>query len=196
MFCSQCGNSVADGAAVCSRCGAHLTSDASQPGTSAPTAAGAPSAHMPTAQAYNFDAKRWTRNDQIVGGASLVLLISLFLPWFSVSLPLVGSASASGTTTHGWLWIVFILALAILAYLGLTAGFSTLPFTLPVRHEQLLLAATGLNFLLVLIAFVDKPGDSVVKVGWDFGAFIALIAAIVAVAPLVQAMRSRTTQPG
>jgi hypothetical protein len=196
MFCSQCGNNVAEGAAVCSRCGAHLTGEASQPGAPAPAAAGPPAAHMAAAQAYNFDAKRWTRDDQIVGGASLVLLISLFLPWFSVSVPLVGSVSASGTTTHGWLWIVFIVTLAIIAYLGLTAGFAVLPFTLPLRHAQLLLAATGLNLLLVLIAFIDKPGDSVVKVGWDFGAFIALIAAIAAIAPLVRAMRSRTTQPG
>ena len=56
-----------------------------------------------------------------------------------------------------------------------------MPFKLPVPHETLLFVATAINFLLVLIAFLVKPAAS----GWRFGAFVGLIAAIVAVAPYV-----------
>jgi hypothetical protein len=199
MFCSQCGNHVAEGWAACPACGARVTGEAGRAGVPSAATAGAPPAAVGGATpAYNFDARRWTRNDRLVGGASLVVLISLFLPWFSVSLsgPLGGgSASASGTTAHGWLWFVFVIDLAILAYLVLSAGYEQLPFRLPWPPERLLLAASGLNLLLVLLAFVMKPssGFTTLKVGWDFGAFIALLAAIAAVAPLAMAARDRRT---
>jgi hypothetical protein len=176
-----------------------VTGEAGRAGVPSAATAGAPPAAVGGATpAYNFDARRWTRNDRLVGGASLVVLISLFLPWFSVSLsgPLGGgSASASGTTAHGWLWFVFVIDLAILAYLVLSAGYEQLPFRLPWPPERLLLAASGLNLLLVLLAFVLKPssGFTDLKVGWDFGAFIALLAAIAAVAPLALAARDART---
>jgi hypothetical protein len=44
-----------------------------------------------------------------------------------------------------------------------------------------------INLVLVLLAFLFKPaGFGVVSVGWSFGAFIGLIAAIVAVVPLAR----------
>jgi hypothetical protein len=146
--------------------------------------------------AYSFDASRWTLDDRITGGATLLVLISLFLPWFTVNLAGLGalgvtggSASASGTTAHGWLWFVFIIGLIELLYLLAMAGLQQLP-ALPLKHERLLLAASALNLLLVLIAFLLKPGSdglAQVKIGWDFGAFIALIAAIVAIVPSARA---------
>jgi len=143
--------------------------------------------------AFGFDANRWTASDRVVGAATLIMMISLFLPWFSVNLGglgALGTASASGTTAHGWLWIVFLIGLATLVYLIAVAGFQRFPVTLPLRHELLLLIATGLDLLLVLIGFLAMPGnggDSDIKIGWDFGAFIALIAAIVAVVQPVRA---------
>ncbi|MFZ0059648.1 MAG: hypothetical protein WAL35_06335 [Acidimicrobiales bacterium] len=127
-----------------------------------------------------FDAARWTKNDRIVGVATLVLFISLFLSWFGWS---VGpySFNASGLSAHGYLYIDLILCLAILIYLVVRALFEEMPFKVPVPHETLLFVATAINFLLVLIAFLVKPAAS----GWRFGAFVGLIAAIVAVAPYV-----------
>jgi hypothetical protein len=188
MTCSQCGSDVAAGSAACPNCGAQ------QPGTGAqgahtpapPMAGGAPAAGA-SGQAFNFDAKRWTRDDQIVGGASLLLLISLFLPWYTASFG-GQSASASGTSGHGYLWLVFILALVVVVYVILKAGFETLPFNLPIGPGQLLLGLTGINLILVLIAFLLKPGTGdgfvAISVGWGFGAFVGLICAIVAVVPL------------
>jgi branched-subunit amino acid transport protein len=133
-----------------------------------------------------FDAARWTKNDRIVGVATFVLFISLFLTWFSVSASYLGvtySATASGLSAHGYLYIDLILCLVILAYLVMRALFEEMPFKLPFPEETLLFVATAINFLLVLVGFLAKPGGS--GVGWSYGAFIALIAAIVAVVPYV-----------
>jgi hypothetical protein len=134
-----------------------------------------------------FDAARWTRNDRIVGIATLVLLISLFLSWFTASAGPY-SASWSGTSANGWLWLVFLICLAIIAYLVVRALYDEMPVKLPLEHDKLLFIGTAVNFFLVLIAFFVSPGygvsgPGVPSVGWAYGAFVALIAAIVAVAP-------------
>jgi hypothetical protein len=63
-------------------------------------------------------------------------------------------------------------------------------------REMLLLVATGVNLLLVLIAFFLNPVTTLsTGVGWSFGAIIALIAAIVACAPLaVPVIRARSAR--
>jgi hypothetical protein len=159
------------------------------------------SADRVASSGYNFDARRWTVCDKIAGAASLVVLISLFLPWFSASLSSdnslgvsAQSASESGTDAHGWLWFVFVIGLLILAYLVFAAGYQALPVKFPLRHDQLLLVAAGVNLLLVFLGFVFKPGNdgiAGVSIGWSFGAFLALIAAVVAVASLTPAGRQR-----
>jgi hypothetical protein len=143
------------------------------------------------------DASRWGLTDKIAAGATLLVLIALFLPWFDFYLNVQGlvganvygitslSGSFSGTTAHGWLWFVFAIGLIVLLYL-LLAGFRRLPATLPLKHEQLLLTATGINLLLVVAAFLLKPGNdglTQLTIRWDFGAFTTVIAAIAAVVP-------------
>jgi hypothetical protein len=164
-----------------------------------PSASG-PAGHTAAPAGYVFDARRWVLSDKIAGVASLVVLISLFLPWYSGSYVYFGSSAAtsvgseSGMDAHGWLWLVFIVVLAVLAYLAIVAGFQVLPFKSPLRHDQLLLAATGVNLALVFIGFLLKPstyGIEGVSISWSFGAFFALIAAIVAVAALTPAGRQR-----
>ena len=200
MICSQCGNDVAAASAACPQCGAQLA------GHAAPSAAGPASAYpsgsaAPAGSAspvFAFDAQRLSRDDKIVGGATVLLIISLFLPWYTVSAPTAtingvtvtggGSFSASAFGGHSWTWIVFLLGLAVLAYLVLQAGFETAPVRLPFSPVQTLLGLTGLNLLLVLIAFLAKPGtgDTLIRVsiGWGIGAFLGLICAIAAFAPL------------
>ena len=141
-------------------------------------------------QGYNFDAARLSQADRISGIASVVLLISLFLPWFSLNIGFGINYSWSGTTAHGYLWVVFILCLAIIGFILFSAGYTELPMRLPAARERLLLAATGLNLLLVLLAFFINPGYRLLSngVGWSFGAFVGLIAAIVACVPLALPM--------
>jgi hypothetical protein len=117
----------------------------------------------------------------------LVLLISLFLPWFSVG----GYFSVSGLTTHGYLYLVLFLSIATLIYLGARAGWDRLPISVSIAHSPVLLVASLVNFALVLIAFLFKPSGF----GWSVGAWLALIASIVAAAPIavpaIQARRDR-----
>jgi hypothetical protein len=51
-------------------------------------------------------------------------------------------------------------------------------------HWQLLTVALGLQFLLTLLAFLVKPstGDPTIGVSWGYGAFIGLVASIIALA--------------
>ena len=146
-----------------------------------------PPSHTPP-PAFRFDAARWTRADRITGGATLVLVVSLFLPWFTASAGFgnfTASASTDGLTAHGYLYLVLILALATLAYLVARAGLRDM--SLPVSHERLLAAAAAVDLLLVLIAVLIRPGgDSLVKVSWSFGAFVALVAAVVALIPVAR----------
>jgi hypothetical protein len=80
---------------------------------------------------------------------------------------------------HGYMVIVLILAVAIVGYLVLRAGFDSLPRGLSVTATGSLLAgAASLNLLLAVISFATKPTGT----NWQYGAYIGLAAAIVAVA--------------
>jgi hypothetical protein len=137
---------------------------------------------------FAFDIKRLSRVDQVIGGASFILIITLFLPWFGVSFDGY-SASASGWDAHGYLFIPLLTAIVLIGYLVLRAGWDDPPMRLPVAHAPLLLVGTGLQFLIVLLAFLFKPTGT----SWQWGAFLALIAALVAcaaiVVPAVQSMQ-------
>jgi hypothetical protein len=118
-------------------------------------------------------------------------MISLWLPWFSgkySALGITSSATVSGTGVHGWLWLEFILALALLAYITARAAWDRLPFNLPIAHEWLLVIGTALQLRFIVIGFFAKPstnGAQGFSISWDFGAFLALIASIVAAAPVI-----------
>jgi hypothetical protein len=182
ITCSNCQTESAEGTAVCPGCGAALSV---APAAAAP--AGATPGPSAAASQIKFDATKLTQTDRIVGIASFVLLISLFLSWFSVSLGPIGSVSASGLSAHGYLYIVLILDILIIALLAVRAlGVWDFPTSAAVTEEQALLIATGVNFVLVLIAFLLKPGGVGSGVGWSFGAFIGLVAAVVALVPLAR----------
>jgi hypothetical protein len=132
------------------------------------------------ARAFNLDLRRLSRVEQTVGGASLVLLISLFLPWFGFG-GFGSTFTISGTSAHGYLVIDVILVVLLIAYLVLKSGWDEFPVSLPIAHAPLLLIGTGLQFLLVVIGFFDKPSG----LSWEIGAYLGLIAAAVAAGPVV-----------
>ena len=134
--------------------------------------------------AYSFDLKRLAPLDRTVGGATFVVFVALFLPWFGIL-----GYTTSGISLHGYLVIALLAALALLLYLALRAGWETAPFRLPIAHAPLLLIGTGVQLLFVLIAFLQSDGLS-----HEFGAYLALLAALVACAaiavPVIRSARS------
>ena len=131
------------------------------------------------AQAVKFrlDVRRLTRVEQLAGGATLIVLISLFLPWFEFD-EIGTSISISGTSAHGYLAIAVLVEVLVAGYLLWRSGWEEFPVSLPITHELLLLAATGLQFVLVAVAFLDVP---VAGLSREFGAYLALIASVAAV---------------
>lgn len=190
MNCPQCQTANRPGSAFCGNCGVRLATAPQQPGWQYPR-------HPAAIAPASFDLNRLATVDKVVAGATLASMISIWLPWFSASASLFGDTqgeSISGAGYHDWLWLEFILALALLGYLAARALWERLPFTMPVAHAPLLIVGTGTQFLLMLIAFADVPsnqGDAEVSVTWSAGAFLGLIASIVAAAPvIVPAVRS------
>lgn len=195
--CPQCQSEAADAAIFCPSCGANLATAAAT-GTTPPPPQGAPTGGAAPSPAsslppYRFDATRWSTADQIAGIATIVLFISLFLPWFTVSIG-IGGVSLSGSVNglwHGWMYISLILSIVIVAYLVLRAGWDKLPISQDVPHLSVMMVATVVNAVLALIAFIDKPGGG--ATGWGFGAVVGLIAALVAAAPYaIPQLRAKT----
>ena len=214
--CPQCQTEAADDATACPSCGASLgsssTATQAAPAVSAPTpAAAAPRQRHPAGTAarhagggtpsgggqFVVDPGLQVRRGPLVARrpdrrdcATIVLFISLFFSWFGITV--IGiTVTASGLSAHGYLYIVMILCILIVAYLVLRAGWDELPIRQNVPHLTVMMVATIVNLVLVFIAFIFKPGGS--GVGWEFGAFIGLIAAIVAAAPYaIPQLRAKT----
>jgi len=203
-MCPNCNAPVRNDSEFCTNCGAPVrTPSASvnapmtepapprepiKPYAGGPAPGWQPPAPRPAAAQFNFDRKRLTAPDLTIGGASIVALLSLFLPWFGVL-----GYSTSGMSLHGYLVIALLADLALLGYLVLRAGWDTPPVRLPIAHAPLLLIATGVHLLFVLIAFLQSDG-----LGHEFGAYLALLAALVACGVIaVPAIRSvRDAQSG
>ncbi len=195
--CPQCQSEAADAATFCPSCGASLARAATAgapppPPTGVPAGSAAPSAGS-TLPPYRFDAARWSMADRIAGIATIVLFVCLFLPWFTYTAGFLGASvsfSVNGLW-HGWMYISLILDILIVAYLVLRAGWDRLPISQDVPHVTVMMVATIVNAVLVLIAFIDKPGGG--GVGWGFGAILGLIAALVAAAPYaIPQLRAKT----
>lgn len=129
-----------------------------------------------------LDLGRLTAADKTVGIASLVALVSIFLPYYSASAYGL-TVSQSGTGAHGWLWAEFLVGLALVLYLAAVALYDRPTFS-PVPHPSLLLIGTIVQFVLIVIAMVTIPySSSGVGLGW--GAFVGLVGALVALGVLV-----------
>lgn len=119
---------------------------------------------------------------KIAGGAGIVLFISLFLPWYSVSAEGLGvEISESGNAWEAFSLIDVLLFLAAIAAVGVAvAGAQNRMAALPVPASTLLLAVGGVAALLILYRLIDTPFDDVpdaVDTGRSWGLFVGLIAA-------------------
>ena len=117
----------------------------------------------------------------------MALLVSLWLPWYSI-----GPLSVDGPSAHGWLFIVVLNSIVLVLYFLITAfGVGDLAEQGRLSKDQLLTLMTGINLALVVLGFLLKPAGF----SWAWGALLALVAAIVAFLPfgipLIQDRRRR-----
>jgi hypothetical protein len=180
MSCSKCGQTATDGATYCQACGSQLASATVSGGQ-----AGNPSLAI-SAPVFRFDMRRLTGSNQVIAVAAVVLLVSLFMPWFGVGY--TGITISVDGLWHGYMYITLFSALAILVYLIAGLGLDALPFRLPSGAGEFALAGVAaVNLLLVIISFASRPGLTT----WQYGAYVGLVAAIAAVAaPAVSAFIS------
>ncbi len=141
--------------------------------------------------------RRWDRTDAVIGTALVMLMISLFLPWFSGTVRvgnLVTNGAASGTRAHGYLWVVLVLALVAMVVLVARDTVGKIPGNLP-SPGQLLVGTTGLALILTVLGLAFRPPGVVSPFGWtgyaplqhyslsarwSYGGFVAVAAAAVA----------------
>ena len=173
--CSRCLVEVPPGTAVCPKCGAAIR----PPVRSRPT----PKRVGRSRQRLNA----LNRKDRVFGSATAVLLVSFWLPWYSI-----GPFSADGLSVHGWLFIAVLNSIVLVLYVLITAfGVGDLAAPGRMSKDQLLALLTGVNLALVVLGFLLKPAGF----SWSWGALLALAAAIVAFVPfgvpLIQAQRRR-----
>jgi len=173
--CSRCLIEVPLGTALCPKCGAAIRRPVVPQRTKKP-----PRKSRQRLNALNA-------RDRVAGPASLALLISLWLPWYSF-----GPFTVSGLSAHGWLFIAVLDSIVLVLYVLITAfGSGDLAEQGRLSKEQLLVLLTGVNAALVVLAFLFKPSGF----SWSWGAFVALVAAVVAFLPfglpLLRARRQR-----
>ncbi len=173
--CSRCLVEVSPGTAVCPKCGAAIRPHVMP--RPAPKRAGKSRQRLNTLNA----------KDRVAGPATLALLVSFWLPWYSI-----GPFSADGLSVHGWLFIAVLDSIVLVLYVLITAfGVGDLVEQGRMSKDQLLVLMTGVNVALVVLGFLLKPAGF----SWSWGAFLALAAAIVAFlpfgVPLIQAQRRR-----
>jgi len=133
-----------------------------------------------------MDIARLDRGLLIAGGGGLLLLISLFLPWYGVSASLGPGAPSVSVSASAWEafslidLLLFLVAAVAVAAAALSAA-GRLP-ALPLPLGQIVLVAGVIALVLVLFRLIDAPGDTGglagVDIGRKIGPFLALVAAV------------------
>ena len=172
--CSRCLVEVPLGTALCPKCGAAIRP---------------PVLPRPTPKRVGKSRQRLNalnQRDRVMGAASLVLLVSFWLPWYSV-----GPFSAGGLGAHGWLFIAVVDSIVLVLYV-LIIAFDVGDLAVGrMSKDQVLVLLTGVNLALVALGVILKPAGF----SWSWGAFLALAVAIVAFVPygvpLIRAHRKR-----
>ncbi len=171
--CSRCLVEVFPGTALCPNCGAAIRPNVM------------PRPAPKRARKSRQRLHTLTTRERVSGPATLALLVSLWLPWYSV-----GPFSLSGLSAHGWLFIAVLNSIVLVLYVLIVAfGVGDLAEQGRMSKDQLLVLLTGINVALVVLGLLLKPTGF----SWSWGAFLALVAAVVAFLPFgipfIQAQR-------
>jgi hypothetical protein len=125
-----------------------------------------------------------TRDQRVSAVAALALLLTMFLPWYSVTVSVAGSRTAAGASLSAWNAFGLVQAIVLLISLGTLV-------LLFVRGERralggesgdaapLIVLGGFVAAVLILYAMFDRPGGKLaVASGISWGIVIALLAAI------------------
>lgn len=142
-----------------------------------------------------FDAKRLVPLDWGILGAGAVAFISLFLPWWGVSIG-VYSASVSGwNTSYGWLGRLLLVAAGV--WFLLYKSEVSLP-KLPMTVLAVTVGASTLGLLIVIIRWITLPSGGALGHTFNYGAragiWVAALAGAVQVACAVILFRQSGEQ--
>jgi len=135
------------------------------------------------------DLSKLKPSDWLIGGGTLLFLISLFLPWYGIEEgPFEFNNSGADYLLTGWIPLLLLIAAFVLAVLPKLADGITIPDPLgPVPRLQAALIAAGAAAVLVVLRLIiasDDIGgfDADVNLDRKYGLFLALIAAVAAAA--------------
>lgn len=147
----------------------------------------------PTAAGASVDIAAVPRSVWISAGGGLVLLLSVFFNWYTLTVSIAGrsgSKSESGWDSGATAKIIALLAIVIIAAWVIELYAENLTLPLP---AAIIAGATGMAaLLLVLFKFFSKPASNEVgqfnalgfghaSVGTDWGIWLALVSAAVVV---------------
>jgi hypothetical protein len=133
----------------------------------------------------NFDTTRIRFGEMIAAGSGIVLFISLFLEWYSVSAKTAfvnASQGVSGWEALGFIDIILFLVAAVVVAIAVAKAMNVMPRSLPASTGLITLVLGGLAVILVLIRIISIPDNGAanipgVDVSRSFGVFVAFIAA-------------------
>jgi len=147
-----------------------------------------------TPSAANIDFSVVSRSVWISAGGALVLLISVFLNWYTASASIKianvsQSYSASGSGWDSGAAAKFVALLALIALAAWVIELFVPTVDLPFPAWMIAGGAGALSVLFVLLKVVSKPGGNIsvnapgihASVGTAYGIWIALLAAIAVV---------------
>jgi hypothetical protein len=148
-----------------------------------------------------MDVSKFTRDELILGGVALLLVIDLlFLPWFDISLG-IGTFKVSATSTatespDGWLGVFAVLAaLALMAYIAierLATGVELPAINGSRPTTRLALAATAAGF--IALKFLFNIHFSLFGIGFWGAAVLAV--GLVLIAARVRDAETAVPTPG
>ncbi len=199
VFCYKCGAELRQDARFCDRCGTQAigaTPASPSPGTTASDSLGGLGTQVssPTQASFSRVLLSLPRTDLIVGAATLLLLVFLFLPWYSYAAVVTLSAVSAG----GFRVLILLLSLLMVVYLGLE-NFKVGGLGLRIRHGQVLFVVAFINLVLALLAFLIAPASGLIPgygvlTGWSRGGYGAILALLAAVGAVVGAYLAWTTE--
>jgi|SRR5665811_94676 len=143
-----------------------------------------------------MDFSELSLGEKIVGGGAIVLVISLFLPWYGFSsTSIVGSFSEKISLMSGSGGIAFLIMAACIVAVGAILLRMLGVFDISdqgVPEATVVLGAAGVGALLVIWKFLSMPSGGFsageygsAGYGRSYGAYVAIIATVALVAGAV-----------